>query len=61
VQLLTIAHVDLYPKAALHSPSSTYHPDLRVSYMIIDVDMTDADISIVIYVYHHMILLIVIS
>ena len=36
-------------------------PDLLVSHVIIDVDMTDADIPIVIYVYHHMILLIAIS
>ena len=61
MQLLTIAHVDLYPKAALHAPSSTYHPDLRVSHMIIDGDMTDANIPIVIHVYHRMILFIAIS
>jgi len=45
----------------LHDPSSTYHPDLRASHMIIDVDMTDSDIPIVIYVYHRMILFIAIS
>ena len=53
---ISIVHVCFFPKAANYALSSTFHPDLYISYGINDVDLTDDDTNIVIHVYHHMIL-----
>ena len=61
ITIISVAHVCVYPKASYCALSSTFHPELCISYGINHVDLTDNDINIVIHVYHHTILHIAIN
>ena len=56
ITYISISYDCLYPKATYCALSSTFHPDLYISYGISDVDLIYIYISIVMHVCHYMIL-----
>jgi hypothetical protein len=56
IAFITITYDCLSPKATYCALSSTVQPDLCISYGISDVDLTYNYISIIMHVWHHIIL-----